>query len=367
MRKTLFCMGMGLLATAQLQAQPAEPLWMRGGQLSPDASQIVFSYMGDLYVVPASGGDARQLTTHQAYDGHPLWSPDGSQIAFSSDRDGGLDVYVMSATGGKARRVTTSADGETPMAWLSDERLVIQRAGMPTATELIYPTGTFTKLYEVDVRGGRQHLFCAWPMAQVSIAADGRILYEDVKGYEDQWRKHHTSSVTRDICIKEGDTYRQLSTFKGEDRNPVWDKEGTGYFYLSEQDGTMNVWHARLDGQTTQLTRFKGNPVRYLSVGAGNMLSFTCDGQLYTLRPGGEPKKVDVCIHNDIDPERVVRTLTYSGATHVAVSPKGGEVAFVMNNDVYVTDMEYKTTYQITCTPERERTVDFRADGRCGV
>ena len=367
MRKTLFCMGMGLLATAQLQAQPAEPLWMRGGQLSPDASQIVFSYMGDLYVVPASGGDARQLTTHQAYDGHPLWSPDGSQIAFSSDRDGGLDVYVMPATGGKARRVTTSADGETPMAWLSDERLVIQRAGMPTATELIYPTGTFTKLYEVDVRGGRQHLFCAWPMAQVSIAADGRILYEDVKGYEDQWRKHHTSSVTRDICIKEGDTYRQLSTFKGEDRNPVWDKEGTGYFYLSEQDGTMNVWHARLDGQTTQLTRFKGNPVRYLSVGAGNMLSFTCDGQLYTLRPGGEPQKVDVRIHNDIDPDRVVRTLTYSGATHVAVSPKGGEVAFVMNNDVYVTDMEYKTTRQITCTPERERTVDFRADGRAVV
>lgn len=367
MTKSLLGLGLGLLATVSLHAQESGPLWMRGGQISPDGSRIVFSYMGDLYVVPASGGDARRLTTNAAYDGRALWSPDGSQIAFSSDRDGGLDVYVMPAEGGKAHRVTTSSDNETAMAWLSATRLLVSRTGMPTAAEGTFPGGTYPKLYEVDVTGGRQHLFCAWPMAQLSIDAKGRILYEDIKGYEDVWRKHHTSSVTRDICLKEGDTFHQLSTFKGEDRNPVWAADGNSYYYLSEQDGTMNVWRATLDGQTTQLTRFKGNPVRYLSVGAGDLLSFTYDGQLYTLKPGEEPNRVDVRMKNDIDPDRVVRALSRSGATDVAVSPKGGEVAFVMNGDVYVTDMEYNTTKQITCTPERERTVDFRADGRAVV
>lgn len=357
------CLGIGLAG----YAQTAEPLWMRGGAISPDGASIAFSYMGNIYTVPSVGGEAKQLTTNESYDGTPLWSPDGTELAFASNREGSMDVFVMSAQGGQARRVTTHSFNEYPAAWLGKDSLLIRRAGNPTVSELTFPGGTFTRIYKVSKNGGRQTLFSAISMDHISIDADGRILYNNVKGYEDPWRKHHTSSIARDIYMKDAKGYKQMSTFAGEDRNPVWTADGKGYYYLSEKDGTFNVYYATLNGESKQITSFKGNPVRYLSVSNTGVLSFGYDGQLYTMRPGGEPKRVEVKISTDIDTDKVVRTLVSRGATHVAVSPKGKDVAFVLNGDVYVTTMDFSTTKQITETPERERRVDFRADGRAVV
>lgn len=357
------CLGMGMAGYAQV----AEPLWMRGGAISPDGSSIAFSYMGNIYTVPSVGGEAKQLTTNASYDGNPLWSPDGKELAFASSREGSMDVFVVSAQGGQARRVTTHSFNEYPAAWLGADSLVIRRAGNPTVSELTFPGGTFTRLYKVAKSGGRQTLFSAISMDHVSIASDGRILYNNVKGYEDPWRKHHTSSIARDIYMKEGGAYKRMTTFAGEDRNPVWAPDGKGYYYLSEKDGTFNVYHSTLGGVSRQLTSFKGNPVRYLSISSNGLLSFAYDGELYTMVPGKEPVRVPVKINTDIDTDKVIRSLTTRGATHVAVSPKGKDVAFILNGDVYVTTIDFSTTKQITCTPERERCVDFRADGRAVV
>ena len=357
------CLGMGMAGYAQV----AEPLWMRGGAISPDGASIAFSYMGNIYTVPSVGGEAKQLTTNESYDGTPLWSPDGTELAFASNREGSMDVFVMSAKGGQARRVTTHSFNEYPAAWLGKDSLLIRRAGNPTVSELTFPGGTFTRIYKVSKNGGRQTLFSAISMDHISMDGDGRILYNNVKGYEDPWRKHHTSSIARDIYMKDAKGYKQMTTFAGEDRNPVWTADGKGYYYLSEKDGTFNVYYATLNGESKQITSFKGNPVRYLSVSNNGVLSFGYDGQLYTMRPGGEPKRVEVKISTDIDTDKVIRTLVSRGATHVAVSPKGKDVAFVLNGDVYVTTMDFSTTKQITETPERERRVDFRADGRAVV
>ena len=332
-------------------AQVAEPLWMRGGAISPDGSSIAFSYMGNIYTVPSVGGEAKQLTTNASYDGNPLWSPDGKELAFASNREGSMDVFVVSAQGGQARRVTTHSFNEYPAAWLGADSLLIRRAGNPTVSELTFPGGTFTRLYKVSKTGGRQTLFSAISMDHVSIASDGRILYNNVKGYEDPWRKHHTSSIARDIYMKEGGEYKRMTTFAGEDRNPVWAPDGKGYYYLSEKDGTFNVYHSALNGNSRQLTSFKGNPVRYLSISSQGLLSFAYDGELYTMVPGKEPVRVPVKINTDIDTDKVIRSLASRGATYVAVSPKGKDVAFMLNGDVYVTTIDFSTTKQITCTP----------------
>ena len=136
------------------------------------------------------------------------------------------------------------------------------------------------------------------------------------------------------LYMKEGNAYKRMTTFAGEDRNPIWKPSGNGYYYLSEQDGTFNVYEASLSGDSKQLTSFKGNPVRYLSMSNGGTLAFAYDGQIYTLTPGQEPKRVDIRINTDIDTDQVVRTLVSRGATNVAVSPKGKDVAFVLNGDV---------------------------------
>lgn len=93
------------LGAIGLSAQTT-PLWMRYAQISPDGKKIVFTYKGDLFVVSTQGGTATRLTATSAYETLPKWSPDGTQIAFMSNRDGASSIYVMPAQGGAAKRIT---------------------------------------------------------------------------------------------------------------------------------------------------------------------------------------------------------------------------------------------------------------------
>jgi len=109
--------GLTLQANA---SQAIMPLWLRDVQVSPDGSQVLFCYKGDIYKVSANGGTAVQLTTQDSYECSPVWSADGEKIAFSSDRHGNLDVFVMSAGGGSATRLTYNSTAEVPQAFTSD-------------------------------------------------------------------------------------------------------------------------------------------------------------------------------------------------------------------------------------------------------
>ena len=98
-----------LIALAALTAtglSAVTPLWMRDVKISPDGSQIAFTYKGDIYKVAANGGKAVRLTSQPSYESAPVWSPDGKKIAFASDRNGGSDVFIMDADGGTAQRLT---------------------------------------------------------------------------------------------------------------------------------------------------------------------------------------------------------------------------------------------------------------------
>ncbi len=340
------------------------PLWLRPVRISPDGKQIAFCYMGDIYTVPAGGGAASQLTTSPAYDTAPCWSPDGKHIAFSSDRSGSMDVYVMPAGGGPARRLTAHSATETVAGWLDESTILFSRTGHPTARDIIFPGSTYKKVYRVSLSGGRQTLYSALPMDNVCVGHDGSIIYNNVKGYENLWRKHHTSSITRDVWSVKDGQYQQLTTTHAEVRDPLWNPTGEGFYCIDEEDGTLNVAQRTANGKRIQLTHFHGSPVRYLSVSGQGTLCFSHDGGIYTLTPGSQPQPVSVSIINDNKPEPLRQDKVRQGATSISVSPDGKQVAFILNGDVYVTDAEYKTTRQLTDTPGRERTVSFRPDGK---
>ena len=263
------------------------PLWLRYSAISPDGKTIAFSYKGDIFSVPVNGGIARQLTTNPAYDAYPVWSPDGQNIAFSSSREGSLDIYLMSKDGGTPKRLTTNSGSETPMAFKDNNHILFTTEVMPTAKSIYFASGIFPQTYEVTTDGSRPRLVSPTTMCDVSINSKGEMLYHDSKGYEDNFRKHHRSPVTRDIWLYREGKYTKLTDINGENRTPVWASNGTSYYYLSEEDGTFNVYKRNLDGSgKKQLTFHKKNPVRFLTAANNGTLCYGYDGEIYTLNEG---------------------------------------------------------------------------------
>ena len=200
MKHILLC----VFAAGAISAGAAEsPLWLRNAKISPDGSRIAFTYKGDIFTVPTGGGEALRLTSQPSYETTPIWSPDSRSIAFSSDRYGNADIFVIAADGSSKewKRLTYNSASEIPEAFTPDGKEVLYSAAIQApASSAMFPTGRMTQVYSVPVGGGASRQLLATPARYISWAPDGKsFVYEDVKGFEDQWRKHHTSSVTRDI------------------------------------------------------------------------------------------------------------------------------------------------------------------------
>ncbi|HEX6307082.1 MAG TPA: S41 family peptidase, partial [Longimicrobiales bacterium] len=359
-----------LLALSFAQTPTADdPLWLRYPAISPDAAHVAFTYQGDLYRVAASGGSAIPLTTHTAHDFMPVWSRDGRWLAFASDRSGNFDIYVMPAAGGEARRLTHHSADEYPYAFTPDGTAIIFGASrLDAASSRLFPTAAQPELYQVPVAGGRPLQLLTTPAEEVSLSRDGRLLlYQDRKGGENAWRKHHTSAVARDIWVHDraAGTHRRLTGFAGEDRSPVFAADDASFFYLSEASGTFNVHRMQLDGSgDAQVTSFTAGPVRFLTQANDGTLAFGHDGRIYTLAPGGEPRAVRVSIARDATTNGTEVVTFSSGIREMAVAPNGKEVAFVYRGDVFVTNVSGAMTKQITRTPEVETGVMFSPDSR---
>lgn len=347
-----------------------KPLWLRYPALSPDGKTIAFGYKGDIYKVSSSGGEAVPLTIHEAYDFMPVWSRDGKWLAFASDRFGNFDVYVMPAQGGEAKRLTYNSANDYPYDFTPDGKSVLFGTNRNDVyTSARFPQrGLFQKLYEVPVTGGRSVMVnsAGAEFARFNKSGD-KIIFQDRKGYEDAFRKHHTSSVTRDVWMYDTkkDEYTQLSSFEGEDRNPVWASDEASYYFLSEKAGTQNVFKGSIGSKDAkQLTTMKDNPVRFLSASAEGTLCFTQDGEIYTMKEGGAPQKLSVQINNDTRANDEKILPVNANVTQTELSPNGKELAFVVRGEVFVTSIEGGYTKRITNTPQQERNVQFSPDGR---
>ena len=363
---------LGIFLSTALLVSAQSPLWMRYPAISPDGSQIAFSYKGDLYKVNTDGGKAVRLTTHDAFDSNPVWSPDGSKIAFVSDRDGGTkDIYLMAADGGTAKRLTTHSANETPHTFTPDGKFIVFSAHyQDPAKSALFPTGRLTEVYKVPTDGGSTDMLLAYPAEKISFSGTGqKFLYQDLKGFENPWRKKHTSSVTRDILEYDltSGTQEVLIDRPGEDTDPVYSPDGNSFYFLSEKNGSFNVFSAPLTNPSAvkQLTNFKDHPVRFLSVAANGTLCFGFDGEIYTLKQGSNiPQKSDISIYNDLNDEQFKKLSFTTGATSVSNSPDGKQVALTVRGDVFVTSTDYNTTKQITQTIAQEADVDFGKDNR---
>ena len=364
-------------AGSTLQANASQaftPLWLRDVQVSPDGSQVLFCYKGDIYKVSSKGGTAVQLTTQVSYECAPVWSADGQQIAFASDRYGNLDVFVMAADGGPATRLTYQSVAEEPQAFTPDGQWVVFDACIQDPAEsVMFPTSSLPELYKVPVKGGRTLQVLGTPAEMISFAPDGKsFYYQDRKGYEDEWRKHHTSSITRDVWFYDAQSgqHTNVTAHAGEDRNPVVSADGKTLYFLSERNGgSMNVYSCEAKagdtkaGEPKAVTTFKTHPVRFLSMAKDGLLCFTYNGEIYTQKLGAEPQKLAISLTRD--DEVTIADLSFTNEAHQPVVSKDGkQIAFVTRGEVFVTSTEYATTRRISQTAGAEADVDFAPDGR---
>lgn len=351
-------------------AEPA--LWLRYPSISPDGSTIVFSYRGDLWTVPSGGGSAASLTVHEAHDYMPVWSNDGSKIAFASDRFGNFDVFVMPSTGGPATRLTYHSASDYPSSFTPDDMDVLFSSGrLDSRTNVQYPRGgAQPELYRVALTGGLPEQVLTTPAIYASFDSSGkRLAYSDQKGLESQWRKHDDSSFARDIWYWEVETnkHTRLTEFGADDRQPLWSPDEQSLFYLSERSGNFNVWRQELipGAQAEQVTAHTKHPVRFLSSSRAGDLCYTFDGEIWLRRSeSSQSQKLNIVVatdsrHNDIEWKNVAGDIT-----EFAVSPDSKEIAFVARGEVFVTAIEHGDTRRITNTPEQERSVSFSPDGR---
>ena len=364
MKLLRFLLGIILVATTSASALADSQIRMIDSySLSPDGSQLVFSWLGDIWVVSSDGGTAQRLTSDDANDTNPHFSPDGKQIGFNSSRDGGSQVYVMPVGGGIPTRLTFHSDGSSLVQWSKGGDAMIIRA----QRDHYWRNGSRYFEIEVKERPFENLVFNAYGSEAHLSSDNNRMLYtrEGVRW----WRKGYHGSQAGQIWLydREKDEHKQVCDHESGCRSPLWAAEKNEFYYVSQKSGSFNLWKMNLQSSDDQqLTSFDDDSVVLPCVSSdGKTIVFRHLFDMYKFQPGKDdkPKKIEIKYSGDQIRDPIVREVL-SSASNVSFSQDGLEIAFISGGDLWVMDTELKEPKQITHTSEHEREPLFSPDGK---
>jgi tricorn protease len=324
--------------------------------------KVAFSYLGDIWTAKEDGTGIVRLTANKARDLNPRFSPDGKTIAFSSDREGGIDVYLIPSTGGEIKRLTLHSADDTVLGWSPDGKSVLfasQRG-----------EDFMGKLYTVSIEGGASKNAGPDMGTTGSFSPDGTKLAINRKA-QSYWRKHYRGAYQSDVTVMDlpSKTFKDLTDFDGMDSWPMWATDGRIYF-VSDRDpnAQANIWYVpESGGDAVKVTDFKEGDVRFPSISAdGKTVVFERDFGICKLDLAS---KTVTPLHFDIAAETQESLTEFrdfnSTVDDYDVAPNGRRVAFAVHGRIFTapTD-ENGELRQITDGPVRDQDLAYSPDGK---
>lgn len=354
-----------LLAGAGLSVEPVMP---RHPAPSPDGSVIAFSWQGDIWLAPATGGAARRLTANPGYDGRPVWLSGGA-LAFTSNRDGGDDAYHLDLAAGTTRRLTHHEAADFVMGGLGAD--VVFTSARHDAFDRM------PAVYRIPAAGGTESLLARVLALEAVPSPDGRHLAL-VRGGTPAQRRHYRGAASRDLWLLElaGQKLERLTDTPWDEDGVSWAGDGALVFRSDNGGPDRNLF--RMDLATRAqipLTRHAGADVRNPRGSAdGRLVAYEFWDALYTVAAdgGAEPRRLTLDVPADSLLPAVERKTYTADAEEIVPSPDGKQVALVVAGDVFVVARWPKDaasvapapTVRVTATPGRERQVAWSPDGK---
>ena len=325
--------------------------------------KVAFSYLGDVWTAREDGGGIVRLTANKARDLHPRFSPDGKTIAFSSDREGGMDVYLIPSVGGELKRLTLHSADDTVLGWTPDGKSVLfasQRG-----------EDFMGKLYTVSIDGGASKNAGPDMGLAGSYSPDGTKLAVNRKA-QSYWRKNYRGAYQSDVTVMDlaSKTFKDLTEFDGMDSWPMWSNDGRIYFVSDRDPGAQaNLWCVpESGGEAVKITDFKDGDVRSPSISA--------DGKTIVFERDFGISKIDLAsktvtpLHFDVAAETQESLTEFrdfnSTADDYDVAPNGRRVAFAVHGRIFTapTDETGGELRQITDGPVRDQNLAYSPDGK---
>ena len=351
----------GILASAVLcgSARGEGPRLLRNPSLSK--GKIAFLYADDIWTVGREGGEAQRLTSVGAVTAGPYFSPDGTQIAYSTREHGLTDVYVVSAEGGVPRRLTWDPEGNDAVGWTPDGKDVLFASMHASYSD-------FFRLFETHADGTGMPTALPLPSAVTgNVSPDGSTLaYEPILQWEDAW-KHYRGGQTKKVWLVNLKTLDLVKVPRenSNDFSPVW--EGKTVYFLSDRNGPVSLFSYDTESKAVvPVVENQGYDLKTVAAGPGALVYEQFGSlHLYDLETKKE-HAVPVTIHGDLPELRPrMENIAAHEVENVAVSPTGVRVVAEAHGEIFTLPVEKGDTRDLTKTSgSAERDPAWSPDGK---
>ncbi len=352
-----------LLAATPVVAQKSEAGFLTGPAITPDGQTVIFSFEGDLWKVPAAGGQAVRITAMQGYETSPRVSPDGKWIAFTGRQYGNADVFIIPAEGGEVKQLTWHSANDEVNSWSWDSKSIYFTSG-----RMGQITGFTVNLQGSTPQRVLGDYFFQFDHNLFEHPSTGEIFFNDTWESSNQvQRKRYKGPFNPEIQSYNPKTkkYTKYTDWKGKDFGATLDRKGNIYFISDEANGEYNLY-TFVNGKKTALTSFTSSIKSPVVSADGSKVVFEKDYQLWIYDVASKKSsklEVNILRNNVLPKEKDFEVR--NNISNFDVSPDGKKMAFVSRGEIFVSDVEGKFIRQLVRgSAERVKEVKWMSDNK---